>query len=569
MGMGGAAAAADDTYRSTALARLLHGLPHLNVSLHTVNSTFAPHSEIYLESLGILGSVPAAWLILTLLVLLIYLLTRCCDREHRPNRSISALKVSLAIIAVLCCGAIGLGLYGNDDLHNGLVHLLSEGRRVDSLVTSVTNHTLAIETALQDRVGKQLVELRDIFEEPVSNLTAMQQLMKRLDNASNTNEVACSATRDIRKFLSGITISPALTMGEKSEAIRWPLTMAVLSVLLVLCVILLVGVARHSRCALITFSVCGLLAVIASWLMASVYLASTVALADLCVAPDRYLASEVSPKLPPEVLFYYTHCETARANPFTLRLREARNAMEMTRKNLQSLKQPAIELFRKSELEPKFSLLSTEVNSAERLISSLTTLVDCRALHGHYLEGTRGLCHVGLLGLALMLLSAVLSGLLFTVLVWVDSHTWIYIRKRRDYHQVDETDQYLPPSAASQAIAARTLQRSQGSCYTPDTPPPSYTSVVMHAQPHPHSQHDQTNPLELQSLLTDGCDMRPTEHSRSGGTAGHLSHIRGHTLGRLPSHNTQDHSISLTGPNNGKYATLSKQCKTLESSDFY
>lgn len=37
-----------------------------------------------------------------------------------------------------------------------------------------------------------------------------------------------------------------------------------------------------------------------------------------------------------------------------------------------------------------------------------------------------------------------------------------------------------------------------------------------------------------------------------------------HTLGRLPSH-----SAGLAGPNNGKYATLSKQCKTLESNDFY
>lgn len=36
------------------------------------------------------------------------------------------------------------------------------------------------------------------------------------------------------------------------------------------------------------------------------------------------------------------------------------------------------------------------------------------------------------------------------------------------------------------------------------------------------------------------------------------------TLGRLPSHH---HGIYGTNPN--KYATLSKQCKTLESNDFY
>lgn len=37
------------------------------------------------------------------------------------------------------------------------------------------------------------------------------------------------------------------------------------------------------------------------------------------------------------------------------------------------------------------------------------------------------------------------------------------------------------------------------------------------------------------------------------------------TLGRLPSH----HSSIYGTTSNGKYATLSKQCKTLESNDFY
>lgn len=44
----------------------------------------------------------------------------------------------------------------------------------------------------------------------------------------------------------------------------------------------------------------------------------------------------------------------------------------------------------------------------------------------------------------------------------------VTICSRRDYHQVDEQDPYLPPSAASQAIAARTL-RGQGS-YPPTAP---------------------------------------------------------------------------------------------------
>ncbi|XP_019868145.1 protein tweety isoform X2 [Aethina tumida] len=512
----------DDAYSIPFLARLLHSLPHYNVNFHQVNSSFDPDSTIYLESLGILGSIPAAWLIFTLLVLLIYLLTRCCDRKPRPSKSISALKVTLAITSVLCCAAVGLGLYGNDDLHNGVVQLLQQGKQVDLLVSKIRNQTQSIETQLRLQAGSQLTNLQNIFDEPVKNITIYKQAEMYLNFLIKNNSMAANAAADIRQPLVGLDLSPKIDFFQKIEVIRWPFTMAVLSVLLVLCVVLLVGVARHNRCALIAFSVCGLLAVIASYLMASVYIASSVALGDLCMAPDKFIEDQASTDLSKEILRYYTNCERARANPFTLRLREAKMTIDFMRNNLNNLKSPATTLFPRKNLETRFNALRNEINSADSTITSLTALVDCRALHTHYLRGARALCNVGLLGLTLMLVSAVLAGLLLTALVWVDSHTWIYIRKKKDYQQVNETDPYLPPPAASQAIAARTLQRSQG----------------------------------------DGCDMRPSEHHRGA----HMSHLRGHTLGRLPSHH---HEPTYAGPNNGKYATLSKQCKTLESSDFY
>lgn len=106
-------------------------------------------------------------------------------------------------------------------------------------------------------------------------------------------------------MLQSLELGPAIAAGEKIEGVRWPVTMAVLSVLLVLCVVLLVGVARHNRCALIAFSVCGLIAVIASYLMASLYVASGVAMGDLCVAPDRYLEDQIVTDSAKEILRYY------------------------------------------------------------------------------------------------------------------------------------------------------------------------------------------------------------------------------------------------------------------------
>lgn len=548
----------EDAYSYPFLARLLHSLPHLNVTFHQVNNSFEPHNPVYLESLGILGSIPAAWLILTLLVLLIYLLTRCCDRKPRPSRSISALKVTLAIVSVLCCAAVGLGLYGNDDLHNGLIQTLNQGKQVDILVSKIRNQTEAIERQLRIQAGGQLNNIQNIFEAPTNNVTVFKLADGYLKKLIDNNTMAANAAADIRQPLVGLDLTPKIILGEKLEAIRWPFTMAVLSILLILCVILLVGVARHNRCALIAFSVCGLLAVIASYLMASVYLASSVALGDLCMAPDKFIEDQASSDLSKEILKYYTNCERARANPFTQRLREAKTTIENMRLNLNALSKPAQYLFPRKGLDTKFSSLKNDINAADNFIHSLTALVDCRSLHMHYLRGARALCNVGLLGLTLMLASAILAGLLLTALVWVDSHTWIYIRKKKDYHQVNENDPYLPPPQASQAIAARTLQRSQGSSYPPDTPPPSYTSALMHNR----SAHATAPPSHEADLLLDGCDMRPSEHHRGA----HMSHLRGHTLGRLPSHH---HDPSISGPNNGKYATLSKQCKTLESSDFY
>lgn len=53
---------------------------------------------VHLQSLGILGSLPAAALIVSLFCLLLYLMSRCCDRKPRPAHSITSLKVTLSIV---------------------------------------------------------------------------------------------------------------------------------------------------------------------------------------------------------------------------------------------------------------------------------------------------------------------------------------------------------------------------------------------------------------------------------------------------------------------------------------
>lgn len=42
-------------------------------------------------------------------------------------------------ILLLFSGAVGVSLYGNDDLHNGVVQFLTSARALDDLVISVKN----------------------------------------------------------------------------------------------------------------------------------------------------------------------------------------------------------------------------------------------------------------------------------------------------------------------------------------------------------------------------------------------------------------------------------------------
>lgn len=116
--------------------------------------------------------------------------------------------------------------------------------------------TDTIEATLKKKMQPQLTALGDEFDAPVSNKTMLGLLLIALNGMKQNTSIAVNRSFEIRKPLSGISLAGAIGMGEKIEQFRWPITMAVLSALLVLCVVLVVGVARHSRCVLITYVQC-------------------------------------------------------------------------------------------------------------------------------------------------------------------------------------------------------------------------------------------------------------------------------------------------------------------------
>ena len=92
--------------------------------------------------------------------------------------------------------------------------------------------------------------------------------------------------------------------------------------------------------------------------------------------------------------------------------------------------------YRENQLYPALSNLVEASAKTETLMGDLNNSLNCDPLFRFYNDALNAACGEGLFGLFVMLLSAVVSALFFTVLVWCNSHTWIYFKHKAKYVKV-------------------------------------------------------------------------------------------------------------------------------------
>lgn len=438
-----------ETYHTSHIAEWFHAFPHVDISFQYVNSTFDPSNSAYLEALGIIIAIPGFWLILTLLAFLIFFLCRCCDSGFRRKRKITPLKWTLGFFAILCCGALAVGLYGNDTAHNGIMEVESASRNISVVVNSVKNQSSAIEFVLNDDVRQDLTKLNELFEsEELDNTTVSDFLKNGLTYMEDNVTIGLKKVQDINRKVKTINLQVFPDMIENVEFIRWPATIGLLCLLIVLCFTLIWGVIKHSRCLLILFSVFGLLSVVVCWVLVSMYVGICVAGSDFCLEPEPFLYQQASGVMESSILTYYIHCDESIQDPFKTAISEGTRALKNVKDTLFKVTDVAIKVFQDKEIHETLNHLSEHINQTERLLNSIIDILQCSYVNKEYKTALGATCTDTLEGTAFMLVSAVGSGLLFTVLIWVASHTWIHIRKRPPTGQIDEEDPFLPPSAA-------------------------------------------------------------------------------------------------------------------------
>ncbi|XP_064478747.1 protein tweety-like isoform X2 [Ornithodoros turicata] len=474
-----------DKYPVSIVADWFHVIPHVDITFASVNSTFDPTNNIYLESLGILIAVPGFWLILTLLAFLVFFLCRCCDSGLRKKRRLTPLKWTLALFALFCCGALSLGLFGNDQVHSGVVSVQRATQNMENIIDSVKNESGVVERALSTEVGPELEKLVTTLGRGGSHVPdpeTKSRLDAALSSLPGNASLGADRVRSIYDKIRRLDLHSLPYLLHWAEIIRWPATIALLCVLILVCLILLWGVVRHSRCLLILFSVLGLLSVVLCWVLVSLYLGICVAGSDFCLDPEPFIYKQSGGTAEAAVISYYLNCDEKVVSPFDTTVKEARRAVDNVQSLLQVVTRIADRYIPQKEVHELLGQLGQQVNGTTRGLGRLAALVDCRGLNVEYRAAMGATCTSVLEGTGFMLVSAAGAGLLFTVLIWVASHTWIHIRQRRPREPVDEEDPFLPPSAVG-ASSRRSRDTNGRSASREDqaflqaarfTPPPAH-----------------------------------------------------------------------------------------------
>uniref|UniRef100_A0A0K2V9Q3 Protein tweety homolog n=1 Tax=Lepeophtheirus salmonis TaxID=72036 RepID=A0A0K2V9Q3_LEPSM len=316
-------------YEPTIWAKVFHSVPHVNITGHEVDGRFNPESDVYLESLGILGSLPAGWLIGTLLLLLMYLLTRCCDRTKGirsaldgKKRKSRPIRCCLSFFALGCCTTLTLGFFGNHLLHKGVIELEKATKNINTIISHSQEIAHKYLLVLTDDLNDNLSHL---FDGPFRKSTPQSKnehsnLMNNADlvfyNISEAQKAMKQIQFAIHHHENPIDFKYATRWPRILEVYRWPATMALQGLFTLFCLLLFVGAIIHSRCILILFSVLGLFSIILLWLLSSVYITISVATADFCYEPTPWVMHAIEDKVPREISAYYLQCSNDQIHPF-------------------------------------------------------------------------------------------------------------------------------------------------------------------------------------------------------------------------------------------------------------
>ncbi|XP_015236733.1 PREDICTED: protein tweety homolog 1 isoform X3 [Cyprinodon variegatus] len=461
------------SYSPSIWVRMCHALPRLDLSMQMRDNIFAPDSWEYQQTLLVLSSLSAIALVISLLVILSFLIHYCCcqrgDRSEgseeedddedgstghgysgKKGRGICCVTWVAVAAVTLCCVAIGIGFYGNSEANDGMYQLTS------SLLTA--NYTLAsidllisdTITGLQLSVSGPLTSMEEMFSGSKPFLVSTRNCRRLSENVINLLSSISLARTNVELVMgndstvSGASITPltpvppsvaptvvptssllpnpftpgwAATTLMVNEDYRWLSYVLLLLLDLIVCLFILLGLAKQARWLLILMTVLAWLALFLSWGSLGLETATVVALSDFCSEPNVFVlnSTQITTGTSSDVLDYYLTCSRSMNSPFQQLLTQSQRALSSIHTHLSSLDRNALPQFPKAE--KSLREVQQILNSTEGNFHQLVALLNCRGLNKDYIDSLKGLCYDGMEGLLYLSLYSFLSGLAFTAIL--------------------------------------------------------------------------------------------------------------------------------------------------------
>nr|XP_006000689.1 PREDICTED: protein tweety homolog 1 isoform X1 [Latimeria chalumnae]XP_014346674.1 PREDICTED: protein tweety homolog 1 isoform X1 [Latimeria chalumnae] len=447
------------SYKPSWWTLFLHEVPHVNFQFELVDNTFAPQDWNYQQALLFLASLSGFCLVISLILILVYLIRFCCCRseeeEETKGRRECCVTWSSVAAVIICCAGIGIGFYGNSEVNDGVYQvsysLMDTNLTFTSVDILISNTTDLLNTAVRDH----LTRLEEIFTKRTEFIVAVRNTRRQAESVvlllSNL-----SLWRDVS--LAPLDLVVQLTF---VEDYRWLAYILLLLLDLVICLFILLGLAKQVKWLLIVMMMMGTLALLLSWGSLGLETAAAVSLSDLCVDPNLYLMNQTDLlyNLDPDVLEYYLTCDPMVRNPYQQKLTKSQRALSVIHSQLHGLEREAIPQF--PAAQKNLIAVQEILNITEGNFHHLVALLNCRGLNKDYTDTVKGLCYDGTEGLLFLFLFSLLSSLCFTAIVCTLPRAWRQFQYRdSEYDDIDEDDPFNPQ-------ARRQTPRSAGRPHLP------------------------------------------------------------------------------------------------------
>ncbi|XP_022092463.1 protein tweety homolog 1-A-like isoform X2 [Acanthaster planci] len=487
-----------DEFVPSWLTEFFHSWPHVSYrGFEKYSSTFNPEDPKYIQTLIFWGAIPVLWLLASLLFVILYGTCHCCKNRKRrahpaPNRQkkTQCLKWMIITLALLSAAFVGGGLYGNETTATGVQHLVQSAQDVNSTIDTTEKEITTIYNGITVDLKDKVDSLEKIFQEPIANLTRQRMLQE--ETQALQSMVGC-AGKNVSQidaaYSNNLDLSRPTTEVQYYETIRWGGFIGVFCFELIICLVVLCGACTGKRCSLISSAILCVIGMVIVWCLAAAETFVTLGVSDFCADPDTFIfkQAKMSTDLTDEFLKYYMKCGQT-ASPFSKDLSSANTDLALAGTTLDKIASLSKGFYPRAE--PVVAQAKTALNSVTTSVLTLSGNLDCATsgVHKDYITSLHSVCYDSVIGITIMLLSAMLAGLLFTLVILCTINLNGRLPKRKIPYAVDQEDPFLPPNDNT-----ATLER-----YRRNMDPPS---PRQDNRPAPLPSDHRARPISLSSSL--------------------------------------------------------------------